>query len=255
MDFAGRTVVVTGGASGIGLAAVELLRQLHADVALIDWNRAAALRAAEATGAVAFIANMSDEQDVHSAFQAIERDFGRIDGLVSNAGVSEGEGPLHEESEALWDRVIQINLRGAFLGVRETHRRFLGQQRPGAIVCTSSVVGQAAILGGGAAYSASKAAIDALVRQVAVNYARSGIRINSVAPGPIETPLMWQSTDPSDVASMRTTVAGEVPLGRLGEPIEVARAIAWLLSDDAAYVTGATFLIDGGVAAKLSISA
>jgi NAD(P)-dependent dehydrogenase (short-subunit alcohol dehydrogenase family) len=115
-------------------------------------------------------------------------------------------------------------------------------------------VAKLAIPGDGSAYTASKGGIEALVRQVAVDYARLRIRINAVAPGAIETPLMWETTPAAEVDAMRRVIDGQVPLGRIGLPIDIAHCVAWLLSDEAAYVTGATVLVDGGAGAKMVLS-
>jgi len=254
MDFAGRVFVVTGGASGMGRATVELLRQHGSDVAIVDWNQARGEEAAADCGAVAFQADVGDEAQMAAAFSAIEKRFGRIDGCYSNAGVARIERLIHEEPTEIWDEVIRINLRGTFLAVRETMKRLVAQDRPGAIVCTSSAMAEAAIPGGTNAYTASKGAINALVRQVAVDYAARRIRINAVAPGAIDTPLMWDTTPADQVAGMRETIDREVPLGKIGRPIDIASCVVWLLSDEAAYVTGAVFRVDGGVAAKLPLS-
>ena len=254
MDFAGRVIVVTGGASGMGRATVELLRQRGAEVAIVDWDHARAAEVAAESGAVAFRADVGDEAHMTAAFAAIDRRFGSIDGCYSNAGVARVERLIHEEPAEIWDDVIRINLRGTFLAVRETMKRLVAQGGPGAIVCTSSAMGEAAIPGGTNAYTASKGAINALVRQVAVDYASRRIRINAVAPGAIDTPLMWDTTPAEQVASMRETIDREVPLGKIGQPIDIASCVTWLLSDEAAYVTGAVFRVDGGVAARLPLS-
>jgi NAD(P)-dependent dehydrogenase (short-subunit alcohol dehydrogenase family) len=254
MDFAGRVIVVSGGASGMGRATVELLLERSARVALIDWNRKEAEAAASSANARAYIADVSDEGQVRAAFAAIDRDFGPIHGVFSNAGVARVEGLIHEEEAQTWDEVISINLRGTFLVVREAMKRFVAQNGPAAIVCTSSCVAKLAIPGGTNAYTASKGAVEALIRQVAVDYAPRRIRINAVAPGAIDTPLMWATTPDEQVAEIRKTIDREVPLGQIGRPIDVARCVAYLLSDEAAYVTGATFLVDGGVGAKMVLS-
>ncbi len=254
MDFARRVIVVTGGASGMGRATVELLRQRGAEVAIVDWDYARAAEVAAECGAVAFRADVGDEALMTAAFAAVDRRFGRIDGCYSNAGVARVERLIHEEPAEIWDEVIRVNLRGTFLAVRETMKRLVEQGGPGAIVCTSSAMAEAAIPGGTNAYTASKGAINALVRQVAVDYASRRIRINAVAPGAIDTPLMWDTTPAERVAGMRETIDREVPLGKIGRPIDIAGCVAWLLSDEAAYVTGAVFRVDGGVAAKLPLS-
>jgi meso-butanediol dehydrogenase/(S,S)-butanediol dehydrogenase/diacetyl reductase len=254
MDFSGRTIVVAGGASGMGRATVELLRQRGADVAVIDRNVDLLADTARATGAGIFTADVGDAQQVDAAFSGIDRQYGRIDGLFCSAGIARVELPVHESDVDVWDDVLRVNLRGTFLVVRQAMRRMVAQDRPGAIVCTASVVAHAAIPGGGAAYTASKAAINGFVRQVAVDYAGRGIRINAVAPGAIDTALMWATTPLDQLAVMRATIDREVPLGRIGQPVDIARMVAWLLSDEAAYVTGATYLVDGGAAAKLPLS-
>jgi len=238
----------------MGRATVELLLERGARVALIDWNEKEAQAAARSNQLQAYAADVSNETQVQAAFAAIDRDFGPIHALFSNAGVARVEALIHEESVQKWDEVIGINLRGTFLVVREAMKRFVAQNEPAAIVCTSSCVAKLAIPGGTNAYTASKGAIEALVRQVAVDYAPRRIRINAVAPGAIDTPLMWATVPEPEVAAMRETIDAEVPLGKIGQPADIARCVAYLLSDEAAYVTGATFLIDGGVGAKMVLS-
>jgi NAD(P)-dependent dehydrogenase (short-subunit alcohol dehydrogenase family) len=126
---------------------------------------------------------------------------------------------------------------------------------PGSIVCTSSPTSLVALAAGGAGcYSASKAGISALVRCMAVDYARYGIRVNSIIPGATETTLMWNNVPPEKVDELRGQIGSEVPLGRLADPEEPARAVAWLMSDESSYVTGSNLICDGGILAKASIS-
>jgi NAD(P)-dependent dehydrogenase (short-subunit alcohol dehydrogenase family) len=254
MALAGRTIVISGGATGIGRAAAEMLRSGGAKVAIVDWKGDVAKELADSIGARSYRADVSQEADVLAAFEAIDRDMGPIHGLFSNAAVARVERLIHEEDVATWDGVIAVNLRGTFLVVREAMRRFVATDYPGAIVCTSSCVAQMAIPGGTNAYTASKGAINSLVRQLAVDYAPRRIRINSVAPGAIDTPLMWDTTPPEDIESMRRTIDAEVPLGKIGRPQDIAALVAWLLSDEAAYVTGAVYNVDGGVTAKMVLS-
>lgn len=251
-DWSGRAVVVTGGNSGMGRATAELLRRQGASVAVVDRNLGAP--DGHLTGGYLSIrADVSREAEVRAAFEEVDRQFGRLDGVFSNAGIARAEGLIHEEPVSEWDEVIGVNLRGTFLVLRQALRRMVPQRR-GSVVCTSSAVARVAIPGGTNAYTASKGAINALVRQVAVDYAPFGIRINAVAPGAIDTPLMWATTPADQLDGMRETIDKEVPLRRIGRPEEIAKAVVWLLSDDASYATGAVYHVDGGAAAQMVLS-
>lgn len=251
-DWSGRTVVVTGGNSGMGRATAELLRRRGASVAVVDRN--VEPQDQQRAGELLSIrADVSQEDQVRAAFEEVDRRFGRLDGVFSNAGIARLEGLIHQEAAAEWDEVIAVNLRGTFLVLREALRRMLPHRR-GSIVCTSSAVAHVAIPGGTNAYTASKGAINALVRQVAVDYAPFGIRVNAVAPGAIDTPLMWATTPADELDGMRSTIDKEVPLRRIGRPEEIAKAVVWLLSDDASYATGAVYHVDGGAAAQMVLS-
>ena len=151
-------------------------------------------------------------------------------------------------------RVLNTNLRGTFLTCRSVIRHQLEAGKPGALVCISSVLASVATPGGSAAYCASKGGVASLVRSLAVEYADRGIRINALAPGATETPLMWAPVKPEDMAQMRAQVNGEIPLGRLADPEEQGSAALWLLSDEARYVTGSELAVDGGVLARASLS-
>lgn len=253
MDLTGRVYAVSGGGSGIGRATVELLRSRGAGVAAIDWNRKRLEEVAAACGALAVYADVGNEADVKAAFETIDREFGgRLDGALSNAGVARPEALLHAEAAETWDEIIRINLRGTFLMARASLERMVKSGK-GSLVCTSSVVATAAIAGGTNAYTASKGAIAALVRQLAVDYGPLNIRVNAVAPGATETPLMWDTTPPDQIEPIRKVLTDSVPQGRLGLPGDVAHAVVWLLSDEAAYVTGAELLVDGGTNAKSTL--
>jgi NAD(P)-dependent dehydrogenase (short-subunit alcohol dehydrogenase family) len=249
-----RVLLITGAASGIG-AAVARLAPDATPLVLVDRDEPAVLALAaelEGTGrrAIAVGADVREADDVARAFVAAAT-LGDLGGVVASAGIDRG-GLLHELPAASWDDVIAVNLRGAFLTCQAAVRAMRGAG--GSIVCVSSPLGQVAVPGGAAAYSASKAGIGALVRSAAVDYGRDGIRVNAVLPGPTETALMWAAVAPGEVAAMRDTVAAEVPLGRLADPGEPARAALWLLSDDASYVTGSQLACDGGVLAKASVT-
>jgi NAD(P)-dependent dehydrogenase (short-subunit alcohol dehydrogenase family) len=226
-------------------------------VALLDRDLAAAESLAARLrdiGAVALAlpCDVADPDQVDAAFDRAADELGVPAGVVASAGIDRG-GLAHELALEDFDAVIAVNLRGTFLTCRAAVRHMLGAGR-GSIVCVSSPLGEVAAPGGTGAYSASKAGISALVRTLAVDHGAAGIRVNALLPGPTETELMWASVPPDAVAAVRATVRHEVPLGRLADPSEPARAALWLLSDAASYVTGSQLACDGGVLAKASIS-
>jgi NAD(P)-dependent dehydrogenase (short-subunit alcohol dehydrogenase family) len=233
---------VTGGGSGIGLETARLLRAAGAAVALLD-HSAAVDEAAAAIDGVAVRADVRDEDAVAAAVErAGDALGGSPDLLVNAAGIYRVE-PLLELSAAAWDDVLATNLRGAFLAAREVARRLSAADRAGAIV---NVASMAAVTGDAAEpaghYAASKAGIVALTRQMAVEWGPQ-IRVNAVSPGVIDTPMLRLTDDP---AAARAYLDARVPLARLGAAAEVAAVITFLLSDDAAYVTGADVPVDGG---------
>jgi NAD(P)-dependent dehydrogenase (short-subunit alcohol dehydrogenase family) len=251
-----RCVAVTGAAAGIGAAVARLAAAAGARVALLDVDGPGARRGAaelESAGATALAVpcDVRDEEQVGTAFARIAAEFGPVRGVVASAAIDRG-GPLADLDAATWDQVIAVNLRGAFLTCRAAVRQMQGAG--GSIVCVSSPFAFAAAPGGVGAYSASKGGVSALVRALAVECAADGIRVNALLPGPTDTALMWAGVDEREVAQMRLAVAREVPLGRLADPIEPARAAIWLLSDAASYVTGSQLACDGGVLAKASVS-
>lgn len=248
-DLDARTIVVTGGSRGIGRATVELLVQEGATVALIAKGSEPPDALTRSAGVAVFDADVTDEGAVVAAFAAIEERLGRIDGLFANAGIGLPEGPLHALASESWDLILATDLRGTYVPVRESLKRMVAAGR-GCIVCTTSVVVQAAIAGAGSAYHAAKGGVEAMVRSVAVDYGSLGIRCNALSPGATETDLMWVSVPGEQIPALRAAVGESVPLGRLADPAEVARAAVWLLSDASSYVTGTTLLVDGGVTAK-----
>jgi NAD(P)-dependent dehydrogenase (short-subunit alcohol dehydrogenase family) len=220
--FAGRVAVVTGGLSGIGAATVARL---------------------EAAGATVHVADLPevDVADEAAVVQFFDR-VGRLDLAVNCAGVSGTFGPIAELSLEDWSQTLSVNLSGVFLCLREELRHMT----TGAIVNVASAAG----LRGFAQlpdYVASKHGVIGLTRAAALEHARSGIRINAVAPGGVHTPMLerFVGGDPDGLAAMGRTA----PMGRLGTPEEIAAAVVWLCSDDAAFVTGAVLSADGGVSA------
>ncbi len=252
-----RTIVVTGGGSGIGRALALRCAKRGDNVAILDKNKEAAQRTAEMSNSGSVLGLSCDiraEEQVEAAFDEVHRRFGFPYGLFANAGIDVG-GLIHELPLETWHAILETNLTGVFLSCKYALRKMLAGGGGGSIVCTSSPTSLVALSAGGAgAYSASKAGISALVRCMAVDYARYGIRVNSIIPGATETALMWNNVAPENVPAMRAQIGSEVPLGRLALPEEPAEAVAWLLSDAASYVTGASLICDGGILAKASIS-
>lgn len=246
MKFEGKTAVVTGGSRGIGRAVCLELAAGGANVVLCyAGNEAAAqetVQAVEALGAKALAVrcDVSDAVQVDALVKSAVEVFGRIDILVNNAGITR-DNLLMRMSEADFDAVVAANLKGAFLCMKAASRLML-KQRYGRIVNLSSVVG----LRGNAGqvnYAASKAGVIGMTKSLAKELASRGVTVNAVAPGFIETDMTAALSE-----AARSAAQGSIPMGRLGGPEDVARAVGFLASDDAAYVTGQVLAVDGGMA-------
>jgi NAD(P)-dependent dehydrogenase (short-subunit alcohol dehydrogenase family) len=245
----GRSALVTGAGSGIGRESALLFAAEGASVAAIDRDESAARGTAEAIAAaggrsIAVAADVSVASDVESAVASVETAFGALHVLFNNAGIFPAEdGSPVDTPEAVWDQVMAVNLKGVFLGCKYGIPALL-RSGGGVIVNTASFVAVMGAATSQIAYTASKGGVLAMTREIAVEYARQGIRANALCPGPVNTPLLAELlADPA--ARARRMV--HVPMGRLAEPGEVARAALFLASDDASYVNGATFLVDGGI--------
>ena len=249
----GKVAVVTGGASGIGRATARKLAAEGARVGIADVDEAggegvaAGIREA---GAEAFFrrTDVRSLADLEAVLDEAADRHGRLDVLVNHAGVSVG-GAAGEMAEEDWDRVIDVNLSGVWRGMRAAIPRMLAQGG-GSIVNLSSVQAQVGFLGW-SGYAASKGAVDALTRQAAVEYARAGIRVNAIAPGTIMTGMneTIMAESPDGAAVMAGWVAMH-PIGRIGQPEEVAAAIAFLASDEASFITGELLRVDGGLVVR-----
>lgn len=255
-----RAVVITGGASGIGRAVACLCAARGYCVTVLDCDPSAAETTARdilelgAPGSLGLACDVRHEDQVERAFAQSAERFGAPHGVFANAGIDIG-GLVHELPLETWQRVLDVNLTGVFLTCKHALRHMLRAGIAGSIVCTSSPNGFVALAGGAVgAYSASKAGISALVRCMAVDYAKFGIRVNAIVPGATETRLMWNNVPAGEIPQMRDQLNREIPLGRLGQPDDIARAVVWLLSDDSAYVTGSQMACDGGILAKSCIS-
>jgi glucose 1-dehydrogenase len=244
----GRRALVTGGDSGIGQAVCFELAAHGASVAInyvgSDQSAQEMVREMEAAGARAMSVPMdvSSEPDVQRAFAAVKDAFGGVDLLVNNAGVEHPYLLLDMPLDA-WRKVLDVNLTGAFLCAREAARAMRDESRPGTIVNVSSVHEQIA-WERFSHYCASKGGMKLFAQSIAKELAPLGIRVVSVAPGAIDTPI---NKSVLENAKESASVLAEVPLGRWGHVADVSRAVAWLASDQASYVTGATLFIDGGM--------
>jgi 2-dehydro-3-deoxy-L-rhamnonate dehydrogenase (NAD+) len=238
-DFAGRVALVTGGASGIGRAIAERLRAEGAEVALLDSNAERLDTVAGELEALAVTADVTRSADVDSAVARVESELGRLDALVCSAGV--GGDSLHtdEVSDAEWQRVFGINCHGVFYCNRAVIPG-MKQRGYGRIVNIASIAGKEGNPMA-AAYSASKAAVIGMTKSIGKDLVGTGILANSVAPAVIQTPILDQMSE-EHIEYM----VSRIPLGRLGQPEEVAALVAWLASEEMSFATGACFDISGG---------
>jgi 3-oxoacyl-[acyl-carrier protein] reductase len=244
MRIEGKIAIVTGAAQGIGRAIAETLAGAGADVAVVDMD---VFRAQETVSAVkshgrralAIKANVADWVDVKAMADQVLAEFGRIDILVNNAGITR-DGLLLRMKEEDWNLVLDVNLKGTFHCTKAVLPA-MSKQRGGAMVNIASVVG---VMGnaGQANYAASKAAVIGFTKTVAREYASRGITANAVAPGFIET-AMTQGLS----GEVREALLKQIPLGRLGSPLEVAYAVRFLVSPEAAYITGHVLHVNGGM--------
>jgi len=233
MRLGSKLAAVTGGASGIGAAACARMTQEGAAVIVLDTNRP--------TTGLAIEVDVSDEAAVDGAFGEIRARYGRLDILVNSAGIA-GRNPVHETSVTDWMRILDVNVKGSFL-CSKAALPLMG--RGASIIQLSSVTGITGVRSR-AAYSSAKGALVALTRNMALDYASHGIRVNCVCPGFVRTPLTAALTSDKDRCDRLTALH---PLGRLGEPEDIADAIVFLASDEAAWITGHALVVDGGFSA------
>ena len=240
--FDGRTVIVTGAGSGIGQAMAAGFLAEGATVFAADLSVSAV-----PAGCTAVTVDVTSPDDVHALVERAVTATGRLDVLCNNAGIASTSDVLSCTPEE-WDRVFAVNARGVFLGTQAALPQMLAQGR-GAIVNTASVAGMVGFRDR-AAYCASKGAVIAFTKQVAVQYAGTGVRCNCICPGTVDSPwvqgLLDQADDP---AARRRELIARQPVGRLGTPAEVAQAALYLASDDADFATGTALVLDGGLTA------
>ncbi|MCP8968327.1 SDR family NAD(P)-dependent oxidoreductase [Ectobacillus ponti] len=247
MRLQGKAAIVTGGASGIGEYTVRDMVEQGAHVLIADINDAVGEQLAqelrtEETKVIYQHVDVTDEAQIAAMVEQAVAEFGKLDIIFSNAGIG-SMAPSHELSYEDWHRTIAINLDGVFLCAKHALRA-MKQNGGGSIINCASIlghVGQAAT----ASYTAAKGGVVNLTRALAVEYAKENIRVNAVCPGYIDTPLLSQLDD-----ATKQHLISLHPLGRLGKPEEIAKAVTFLASDDASFITGANLLVDGGYTAQ-----
>lgn len=249
--LSGKVALITGGTSGIGKATAIALAHAGAKVVVIGRRQVEGeetIRQIQAMGGEGFAvsADVSKEADVQMLIEKIMTDYGRLDIAFNNAGVEQDPTPLVEQTEATYDRIMDINVKGVWLSLKHEIPALL-KSGGGAIVNTSSVAGLV-----GAAmvpiYTASKHAVEGLTKSLALEYAKQGIRVNAVSPGPIQTE-MFDRLSKANPEAIEQIIAG-LPMGRMGLPEEVANAVLWLCSDASSFVTGQSIAVDGGIVAQ-----
>ena len=251
MRLKNKVTLITGAGSGIGRETALLFAREGAKVVVAEVADEAGRRVAgeirESGGDAIFVhADVSEPRDAEAMVAETETRFGRLDAIFNNAGIfPAADGSVVDTDEATWDRVIRVNLKGVFLGCKYAIPALL-RAGGGSIINTASFV---ALMGAATpqiAYTASKGGVLSMTREIAVEFARRGIRANALCPGPVETPLLAELL--ADPARRQRRMV-HIPPGRLARPSEIAHAALFLASDDSSYVNGATFTVDGGITA------
>jgi NAD(P)-dependent dehydrogenase (short-subunit alcohol dehydrogenase family) len=243
----GRVAVVTGGASGIGVATVRRLAAEGANVVVADLDTTAGSLAAKEVDGLFVEVDVTDEQAVGNLFATAHSTYGSVDIAFNNAGISppDDDSILQTGLDA-WRRVQEVNLTSVYLCCKGVIPYMLEQQK-GSIINTASFVAVMGAATSQISYSASKGGVLSMSRELGVQFARQGIRVNALCPGPVNTPLLRELFAKDAERAQRRLV--HIPMGRFGEPEEMAAAVAFLASDDSSFMTATTFLVDGGISA------
>jgi NAD(P)-dependent dehydrogenase (short-subunit alcohol dehydrogenase family) len=243
--LAGRVAVISGAGSGIGRATARRFAAEGARVVAVDLDEASGRAVADEVGGAFFACDVADEAAVSSLFERVDDAYGRIDIAFNNAGISppDDDSILTTGIEA-WDRVQRVNLTSVYLCCKYVipHMQRHGK---GSIINTASFVALMGAATSQISYTASKGGVLAMTRELGVQFAREGIRVNALCPGPVATPMLMElfAKDPERAA--RRLV--HIPMGRFAEPEEIAGAVAFLASDDSSFITASTFTVDGGI--------
>lgn len=245
-DLKGKTAIVTGGASGIGLATAKAFAERHVNVVIADYNETAGNEAAEllkriGAESVFIKTDVSDEASVENLVTKTVSEYGQLDIMVNNAGIGT-LGPTHELSFEDYNRVISINQNGVFFGAKYAIREML-KTGGGSIVNTASILGHVG-QAGAFPYNASKGAVNIMTKSLALEYASNNIRVNAVCPGYVETGLVNKKS----LGDFYDNLVAQHPIGRLGRPDEIAHAIVFLCENE--FMTGSSLMIDGGYTAQ-----
>ncbi|GAA0924184.1 3-oxoacyl-ACP reductase [Pseudonocardia zijingensis] len=243
--FSGRTAVVTGGGSGIGLATVRRLASEGARLVVADIDPGAGKAAADEVGGLFVQTDVTSPEQVEALFTAAVDAYGSVDVAFNNAGISppEDDSILDTGLDA-WRRVQEVNLTSVFLCCKAAIPHMQRQGR-GAIVNTASFVAVMGAATSQISYTASKGGVLAMTRELGVQFAREGIRVNALCPGPVDTPLLQELFAADPERAQRRLV--HIPMGRFARAEEIASTVAFLASDDASFITASTFLVDGGI--------
>ncbi len=243
--FKDRVAVITGGAGGIGEASAVRLAEEGATVVVVDLNETAGSALAEKLGGRFIAADITSPEDNERIYAETHAAYGRIDVAFHNAGISppDDDSILDTGLEA-WKRVQDVNLTSVYLGCKAVLPYMLAQGK-GAIINTASFVASLGAATSQISYTASKGGVLAMTRELGVQFARQGVRVNALSPGPVATPLLMDLFASDPERAQRRLV--HVPLGRFADPTEIAAAVAFLASDDASFITASNFLVDGGI--------
>lgn len=254
MKLTGKVAVVTGAASGIGEAIAKRLSSEGAMVAVCDVEQEKGSQVVadiQSNGGQAefFALDVTKEQQFQNAFQQIVDKYQKIDIVVNNAGIGRA-GTVLNQTEADWDLMMNVNAKGAFFGCKYAIKHMKEKEIKGSIVNIASVAGMVGVLNR-AGYCASKAAIVGLTKSVASDFAETGIRVNSISPGTIESPWIKKIlADNPDPEQARIQMQQRQPIGRMGTPEEIASLVHYLASDEASFITGSNFVADGGLTVR-----